>query len=220
MQDTFYLGAEAIEKGKLPKIHKAVKETHESGGKTGSLGWQAPWSEEEARKLLLRTHTTVLSAQTLARLQPEDIPAKFFSVGKVFRNEALDWKHLFEFYQVEGIVVDPDATLKHLKGYLRIFFGKMGYPDVRMRPGHFPYTEPSVEVDVLHPIKKEWVELGGAGIFRPEVVVPLLGKDVPVLAWGLGMARIVPGYFGMTDIRDIYRNDLKQLRELKAWMRL
>ncbi len=218
MQDTFYLGSGAIESGKLPKEYQKIKATHENGWKTGSRGWQAPWSAEEAKKLLLRTHTTVLSAQTLARLKQNEIPAKFFSVGKVFRNEALDWKHLFEFYQVDGIVVDPNATLKHLKGYLRLFFGKMGYPDVRMRPAHFPYTEPSVEVDVLHPIKREWVELGGAGIFRPEVVVPLLGKDVPVLAWGLGMARIVGGYFNITDIRELYKNDIKQLREIKSWM--
>ncbi len=220
MQDTFYLGVGTAERGKLPAWHKRIKEVQENGGKTGSIGWRAPWSEDEARKLLLRTHTTVLSAQKLAALKPDELPGKFFNAGKVFRNEALDWKHLFEFYQVDGIVVDENATLKHLKGYLRSFFGKMGYPDVRMRPAHFPYTEPSVEVDVYHPIKREWIELGGAGIFRPEVVIPLLGKDIPVLAWGLGLARTVSSYYNITDIRDLYKNDLKQLREIKAWMRV
>ena len=219
MQDTFYLGEKDILRGTLPKEHSKIKDVHENGADTGSTGWMNKWSEDEAKKVLLRTHTTVLSAQTIAKLKETDLPAKFFSVNKVFRNESLDWKHLFEFYQVEGIVVDPDANLKHLKGYLREFFGKMGYPDVRMRPAHFPYTEPSMEVDVWHPIKKQWVELGGAGIFRPEVVKPLLGKDVPVLAWGLGMPRIISGYFGITDIRDLYKNDLKQIREMKAWMK-
>ncbi|MBI4150111.1 phenylalanine--tRNA ligase subunit alpha [Candidatus Woesearchaeota archaeon] len=220
MQDTLYIGSGTIERGKLPPIYKKIKEVHEKGGNTGSMGWRTPWNEDEEKKLLLRTHTTVLSAQRLASLKKEELPGKFFNAGRVFRNEAVDWKHLFEFYQVDGIVVDENATLKHLKGYLRCFFGKMGYPDVRMRPAYFPYTEPSVEVDVFHPIKKEWVELGGAGIFRPEVVIPLLGKDVPVLAWGLGLARIVSGYYNITDIRDLYKNDLKQLREMKAWMRV
>jgi phenylalanyl-tRNA synthetase alpha chain len=63
------------------------------------------------------------------------------------------------------------------------------------------------------------VELGGAGIFRPEVVKPLLGKDIPVLAWGLGLERILTDYYSITDLRNIYRNDLKQLREMKVWMK-
>ncbi len=218
MQDTFFIKEPS--KGKLPSpLWEKVKGVHENGGDTGSKGYGGKWSEEEARKNLLRTHTTVLSAQTINSLKKEDLPAKFFSVGKVFRNEALDWKHLFEFYQVEGIVIDPNANMRNLKGYLKEFFGKMGFPDVRIRPGHFPYTEPSAEVDVWHPEKKEWVELGGSGIFRPELVKPLLGIEVPVLAWGLGMGRTISDYFKITDIRDLYRNDLKQIRNMKAWMR-
>ena len=185
---------------------------------TGSTGWQQPWSEEKAKELLLRTHNTVLSAQAIARLNESDLPAKFFTVGKVFRNETMDWKHLFEFTQVEGIVVDPKANLRHLKGYVREFFLKMGFKDVRLRPSHFPYTEPSLEVDVLHPLRNEWVELGGAGIFRPEVVQPLLGRAVPVLAWGLGMERIITDYYKITDLRDIYRNDVQQLRDARLWV--
>ncbi len=215
MQDTFYLPGKA----KLPKLWETVKRVHEDGADTGSAGWGYKFSKEEAEQILLRTHTTVLSAQTLAKLKRENLPAKFFAVGKVFRNEALDWKHLFEFYQVDGIVVDPNANLKHLKGYLTQFYKKMGYPKVRMRPAHFPYTEPSLEVDVFHPVKKEWVELGGAGIFRPEVVIPLLGFDCPVLAWGQGMGRIILEYWKLTDIRDLYKNDVKQIREIKAWLK-
>jgi phenylalanyl-tRNA synthetase alpha chain len=215
MQDTFYLNGKA----KLPKLWEKIKKVHEDGGNTGSKGWQCKFSKEETEKILLRTHTTVLSAQTISGLKKEDLPAKFFSVNKVFRNEALDWKHLFEFYQVEGIVVDPNANLSHLKGYLREFYNKMGYPKVRMRPAHFPYTEPSVEVDVYHPEKKQWVELGGAGIFRPEVVKPLLGFECPVLAWGQGMGRIISEYWKIKDIRELYKNDLKQIREMKAWIK-
>lgn len=216
MQDTFYLD----EHGDIPAaLAKQIKAVHEHGGKTGSTGWQQPWSEEVARRLQLRPHTTCLSAQTLASLKASDLPAKFFSVGKVYRNEAVDWKHLFEFNQVEGIVVDPDATMRHLKGYLSEFYRKMGFTKVRMRPGYFPYTEPSVEPEVYHPGKQQWVEMGGAGIFRPEVTTPLLGRPIPVLAWGLGMERIITSYFGIDDLRDLYRNDLQQLRAMKRWMR-
>jgi phenylalanyl-tRNA synthetase alpha chain len=217
MQDTFFIKNPS--KGKLPDISKKVKEVHENGADTGSKGWGGKWSEDIARENLLRTHTTVLSAQTIAAIKESEMPAKFFSVGKVFRNEALDWKHLFEFYQVEGIVVDPNANLQHLKGYLKEFYKKMGYSDVRMKPAHFPYTEPSVEVVVYNPVRKEWIELGGAGIFRPEVTKTLIGKEIPVLAWGQGMARIIAEYWKMTDIRDIYNNDLKKIREIKYWMK-
>ena len=218
MQDTFYV--KDPKEGKLPiELMKRVKAAHENGWTTGSKGWQYEWSEKIAKENLLRTHTTVLSAQTIARLKKENLPAKFFSVGKVFRNETLSWKSLFEFIQVEGIVVDPNANFKHLKGYLKEFFAKMGFPDVRIRPAHFPYTEPSAEVDVWHPGKKQWVELGGSGIFRPEVVKPLLGFECPVLAWGLGMERTIMEYYKITDVRDIYKNDIKQLREAKLWMK-
>jgi phenylalanyl-tRNA synthetase alpha chain len=198
MQDTFYI--KDPKKGRLPKVAKVIKEVHENGGDTGSTGWRSKWSEEAAKENLLRTHTTVLSAQTISKLKDADIPAKFFSVGRVFRNEELDAHHLFEFYQVEGIVVDPNANLKNLKGYLKEFFGKMGFTDVRMRPAHFPYTEPSVEVDVFDPHH-------------------LIGKEIPVLAWGMGMERIISSYFNITDIRDLYRNDLKKIREMKEWMK-
>jgi phenylalanyl-tRNA synthetase alpha chain len=218
MQDTFYIANPSS--GKLPnKLAKRVKEMHEHGGKIDSKGWEAPYSEDVAKKNLLRTHTTVLSAETIAKLTEEELPKKFFTVGKVYRNEALDWKHLFEFYQVEGIVVDPNANLKHLIGYLTEFYKKLGFEKVRTRPGHFPYTEPSLEVEVYHPKKKQWIELGGAGIFRPEVVVPLFGKYVPVLAWGQGMERSIFDYFKFTDLRDLYKNDIKQMKEMKYWMK-
>ncbi|MEK6904533.1 MAG: phenylalanine--tRNA ligase subunit alpha, partial [Nanoarchaeota archaeon] len=111
------------------------------------------------------------------------------------------------------------ANLRHLLAYLREFFTKMGFPKARFRPGPFPYTEPSVEVEVYHPTKKEWIEFGGAGIFRPEVVEPLLGEYIPVLAWGLGLERIIVDYYGIKDLREVYSNDLKQLRGIKTWMK-
>ncbi len=222
LQDTFYLGGEE-EYGSLPskELVKKIKAAHENGGDTGSSGWRYRWKEEEAKRNVLRTHTTVLSAHTLAALKGNGgiQRGKFFALGKCFRNEALDWSHLFEFNQTEGIVIDKDANFRHLLGYLKEFFSKMGFPQARFRPAFFPYTEPSVEIDVFHPLHKKWIELGGAGMFRPEVVVPLLGEDIPVLAWGPGIDRIIVDYYGITDIRDLYKNDIKQLREMKAWLR-
>ena len=219
MQDTFFIKNPKY--GKLPnnEIVKRVKETHENGWATGSKGWQYKWNEDIARENLLRTHTTVLSAQAIAKLKETDLPAKFFSVNKVFRNETLDWKHLFEFNQVEGIVVDPKANLKNLFGYLKEFYMKMGYKEIRLVPSHFPYVEPAVEIIALHPIKNEWVELGGAGIFTPGVVKTLLGKAIPVLAWGQGMERVITEYYNITDLRELYKNDLKQSKEIKTWLR-
>lgn len=209
MQDTFFLkGSSRLG---IKKIVNKVKREHEKG-------WKYKWNEEIAKKLVLRTHTTVLSARTISKLKEKDLPVKYFAIGRNYRNEAVDWSHLFEFNQTEGIVVDPDANFKQLLGYLREFFAGMGYDKVRFRPGYFPYTEPSVEVDVYLPEKKTWIELGGAGMFRPEMVKPLLGKDVPVLAWGLGLGRIITQYYDIKDLREFYKNDLKQLKEMKAWI--
>ncbi len=219
LQDTFFI--KDPQKGKLSRdeLVERVKNVHENGWTTGSIGWQYKWDDEEAKKNVLRTHTTVLSARTISAIKGSDLPAKFFAIGKCFRNETLDWSHLFEFDQVEGIVVDPKANFKHLIGYLKNFFLKMGYKDVRVRPAYFPYTEMSAEVDVLHPVHNKWMELAGSGIFRPEVVKPLLGKDIPVIAWGLGFPRTIAEYYKITDIRDLYRNDLRQLKDMKLWMK-
>ena len=218
MQDTFFIKKPQYGEIQDNKIMSRVRKTHIDGWTTKSKGYGTSWKKKEASKLVLRTHTTVLSAKTIASLTKEDLPAKFFSVGKVYRNETLDWKHLFEFDQVEGIVIAKDVTFRDLKGYLEQFFSKLGYDTIRIRPAYFPYTEMSVEVDVLHPQKKQWVELGGAGIFRPEVVKPLLGFEVPVLAWGLGFGRIISEYYKITDLRDFHKNDIRQLREMRGWI--
>ena len=217
MQDTFFI---KDVKGKLPdkKIVEAVKKAHEEGV-GGSKGWQYNWNEETAKKVLIRTHTTCLSAQTLAKLKKEDLPAKYFAIGKCFRNETLDWKHLFEFNQAEGIVIDPNANLRHLIGYLTEFAKKMGYNKIKVLPSYFPYTEPSVEGYVWNEQKKEWIEVLAAGIFRPEVTIPLLGTAIPVLAWGPGFDRLMMAAYRIGDMREIYANDIKTLRNKRFWMK-
>ncbi len=220
MQDTFYL--KGIE-GKLPKktkeedIVSRVKKAHE-GGIDKSKGWQYDFSEEDAKKVLMRTHTTSLSSRKLYEIaKTKEFPAKYFALGRCFRNETVDWSHGFEFNQTEGIVIDENANFRQLLGYLKEFFKKMGYEKIRIRPAYFAYTEPSLEIDAFHPIHKKWVELGGAGMFRPEVTIPMFGKHIPVLAWGPGFDRIIMEYFKITDLRDMYKNDITKLREMKFW---
>jgi len=215
LHDTFFI---KNRQAKLPdkKIIEGVKKSHETGV-DGSKGWRYDWEEDDAKKVLLRTHTTCLSAQTLANLKKQDLPAKFFAVGKCFRNDTVDWSHGFEFNQTEGIVVDENANLRHLLGYLKEFARKMGYDKIRFRPHYFPYTEPSLEGDVWNEEKGEWMEVFAAGIFRPEVTKPLLGKPIPVLAWGPGFDRMMMLLYGISDLRELYKNDINKLREIKFW---
>jgi phenylalanyl-tRNA synthetase alpha chain len=221
MQDTFYIkkmkGSLPFEGKKESAIVEQIKKAHE-GGIDKSIGWKYEWNKEEAKRLLLRTHTTCLSIRKLKEIaDKKEFPAKYFALGKCFRNETVDWSHGFEFNQTEGIVVDENASFRQLLGYLRQFFKKMGYEKLRIRPGFFAYTEPSLEIDVYHPIHKKWVELGGAGMFRPEVTIPLFGKHIPVLAWGPGFDRIIMEYFNITDLRDMYSNNITKLRDMKYW---
>jgi len=218
MQDTFFIKNIP---GSLPKdkaLVKKVKEAHEKG-LAGSKGWRYEWTEEEASKILLRTHTTAISARTLAKLDKKELPAKFFAIGRCFRNETVDWSHGFEFNQTEGIVVDKNANFRNLLGYLKEFFTKMGYEKILFRPSFFAYTEPSVEIAVWHPEKKVWLELGGAGIFRPEVVIPFFGEYIPVLAWGPGFDRSIMMNYNINDLRQVYSNDIEMLRKIKPWLK-
>lgn len=212
IHDTFFI---ANAQAALPdkKLVEQVKKAHESGVE-GSKGWHYLWNEKTAQRVLLRTHTTCLSAQTLAALKKEDMPAKYFAIGKCFRNETVDWKHGFEFIQTEGIVIDPKANLRHLLGYLATFAKKMGFKKVRFQPSYFPYTEPSVEGLLWHEERKEWIEVLAAGIFRPEVTAPLLGSPIPVLAWGPGFDRLMMMVLGLQDLREIYANDLGLIRTM------
>jgi len=205
LADTFYLEG----KSRLPedkKLVERVKEAHEKG-------WKYAWSREEAEKTVLRTHTTCLSARYLAAMKDKK-PRRYFAVGRVFRNEATDYSHLAEFNQVEGIIAWEGATFRDLLGVLKEIYGKLGFEKIRFRPSYFPYTEPSLEVEVYFEEKKQWLELGGAGIFRPEVSIPLAGV-YPVLAWGLSLERPLMILLDMKDIREFYKNDLKFLRSAK-----
>ncbi len=193
------------------ELVEAVRRTHENGGDTGSTGWRYKWDIEKARQLVLRTHTTSASIRALAA-NPKP-PRKVFCIGKTFRREATDQTHLAEFMQIDGIIIDEQATLATLFGTLDAFFKKMGAEEVRFRPSFFPYTEPSAEVFAKMG-KLGWVEMCGSGVFRPEVTRPL-GCNVPVLAWGGGVERIAMLRYGLDDIRKLYMADIDWLRQAR-----
>ena len=199
LADTFYIDGNTT----LPddRTVSKIQESHEKH-------WRYKWSMDVAKRMLLRTHTTAVSAKYLHKNKKE---GKFFSIGRVFRNETIDPTHLAEFYQVEGIIVWKDANFRHLLGILKLFYEKLGFDKIRFSPSYFPYTEPSLEIEVFFKERNEWLELGGAGIFRPEVTKPLCGC-YPVLAWGLSLERPLMLKLGLKDIRDLYNNDAKFLR--------
>lgn len=206
MQDTFHLSSTS----ELPEEYKDnVCAMHEYGGDTDSTGWGGTWSEEIACRNVLRTHTTALTIKYLAD-NPEP-PVKAFSIDRAYRRETIDPTHTPEFEQLEGVVMDKDMSFANLLGCLKEFYHRMGFEDVRFRPGYFPYTEPSVEPEV-YVDGLGWVELGGAGVFRKEVTYPL-GIKYPVLAWGLGVSRLAMLKLGLKDLRLLYQSDIDWLRK-------
>ncbi len=212
MADTFYVEHPA--RTPLPAdraMVDRVRAAHENGGDTGSLGWQYRWRAEAAERNILRTHNTATSIRAIAA-NPKG-PRKVFTVGRVFRREAIDATHLPVFMQVDGIVIDRGATLASLFGTLTAFLQRLGFERVDFRPDFFPYTEPSAGIYAWNEELGRWFELGGSGIFRPEVTEPL-GCTDPVLAWGFGVDRLAMGMLGTADIRDLYLADLGTLAEV------
>lgn len=190
------------------KYYKAVKAVHENGGDTGSTGWDWPYSEEIATRLCLRPHTTPVSMRYL--YEHREGPQKMFIIDRNFRSETLSATHAQEFDQCEGIIMDKKVTLRDLMGYLTSICKAVGIEKLKFKPGQFPFTEPSVETFGKHE-KLGWIELGGSGLFRPEVTRPL-GITDQVLAWGLGSGRLYMAAMGINDIRDLFSQDLNWLR--------
>lgn len=189
-----------------------VKAAHETGGNTGSRGWNYQFDNEFTRRLILRSQGTVLSAH---QLHKATIPGKYFGIARCFRYDKVDATHLSDFYQTEGIIVGKDANLRNLLGMLKMFATEIaGATEVKYVPGYFPFTEPSIEVHIKHPVLG-WFELGGSGIFRPEVT-RAMGIDVPVLAWGIGIDRMALMALGLNDLRQLFCEDIEQVRLRKA----
>ena len=203
MQDTFYVSGQ---RQKIPASNDQIAKV----SAVHNAGWGS-WKSAEAERRVLRTHTTPVTLQHLAKTQPDS--ARFFSVGRVFRNEKVSYKHLVEFHQVEGVATAPKASLRDLMGLQKEFYSKMGIKKVKFWPTFFPYTEPSLQSMVYNEKLEKWVELFGMGIFRPEVTKPL-GIKNPVLAWGGGLERIAMLRFALDDVRELYGNRLAWLRSV------
>jgi phenylalanyl-tRNA synthetase alpha chain len=189
-----------------------VASTHENGGKTGSRGWNYSFDRNFTKRLILRSQGTVLSAK---QLPTAEIPGKYFGIARCFRYDRVDATHLPDFYQTEGIVLGEDVNLRTLLGMLDIFAREVaGAKEVKYVPGYFPFTEPSVEVHIKHPVLG-WFELGGSGIFRPEVT-DSLGVNVPVAAWGIGIDRMALMALGLNDLRELFSYDIENVRLRRA----
>jgi len=204
--DTFFLKVPSTTR-QLPEDYlQKVKRVHEIGG-YGSIGYRYKWKREEAEKNLLRTHTTAVSTRMLYLLAQKKsfTPKRYYSVDRVFRNEAVDRTHLAEFHQIEGLICDRNLTLGHLIGVLNDFFASLGMDKLRFKPAYNPYTEPSMEIFSFHEGLNKWVEVGNSGMFRPEMLRTMgFPEDVSVIAWGLSLERPTMILYGIDNIRDLF----------------
>ncbi|KAI5191691.1 phenylalanyl-tRNA synthetase alpha chain [Nematocida minor] len=219
-QDTFFMADPAAAADPDAEYLEKVKRVH-TVGEYGSLGYQAPWSLDESRKNVLRTHTTAVTTRLLYKIMKEkksddiNYSRKYFSIDRVFRNETLDATHLAEFHQVEGIIMGRGLTISHLMGFMEEFFKQLGINKVKYKPAYNPYTEPSLEVFGYHEEMQKWMEIGNSGLFRPEMLLPMgYPEDVRVIGWGISLERPVMIDRKMNNIRDLvgHKVDLSFIR--------
>ncbi len=167
-------------------------------------------------ELVMRTHTSPVQVRHMLTHTP---PIRMICPGKVFRNEATDATHEAQFFQLEGLMVDTDVSLGHMKGVLEYFFTRFfgGEVQVRFRPSFFPFVEPGVEVDMMiapnpdNKLSGRWIEIMGAGMVHPNV---LAGAGIDPtkyqgFAFGMGMDRLAVLKYGIDDIRLMYNGDLR-----------
>jgi phenylalanyl-tRNA synthetase alpha chain len=196
-----------------------VETAHREGVGEDGDGYHSPWTEDVAREVDLRGHTTSLSMRYLSGEAIGDLepPERFFSVEKVYRNDTLDPTHLLEFFQIEGWVMADSLSVRDLMGTFEEFYRAFGITDVEFKPHYNPYTEPSFELFGRHPETDELIEIGNSGLFRDEVLRPL-GVDCDVMAWGLALERLLMLVHGFDDIRDVHGTlcDLALLRETEV----
>ncbi len=169
-------------------------------------------NSNSTKRMVLRTHTSSVQVRFMENNKP---PIRIVVPGKVYRNEATDAVHEAQFYQMEALYVDKNVTLAHLKGVLEAMFKRVFGDDVeiRFRPSFFPFTEPSVEVDMRW--KGKWLEMGGAGLVHPNVFrsVGIDPDEWKGFAFGFGLDRIAMLKFGIDDVRFLYTGDLRLINQ-------
>ena len=162
--------------------------------------------------LLLRSQTSTVQIRIMERQPP---PVRIIALGRVYRPDTADATHYPMFHQIEGLLVDRGVTMADLKSVLRLFATSYLGRDVhiRFRPSFFPFTEPSVEVDMSW--GERWIEMGGAGMVDPNVLraVGYDPEEVTGFAFGLGVERVCARRHGVTDIREFYKNDVRFLHQ-------
>lgn len=212
LQDAYYIKEPKYSKPIKKKFLNAVKRAHEKGI-AGSRGWGYKFDTKETHRLILRSHDTPISQRLLAN-NPK-IPGKYFQISKCFRYDVIDATHLPDFYQMGGIVLSEDNNLRNLLGLLKVFAEEIaGIKKTKFVASYFPYVEPGIEILGKHP-KHGWIELAGAGIFRPEVTAPF-GIKIPVIAWGFGFDRLAMFKLGEKDIRELLTHKLNKLRKMRS----
>jgi phenylalanyl-tRNA synthetase alpha chain len=163
---------------------------------------------------MLRSQTSTVQIRVMESQPP---PVRVIAIGRVYRPDTVDATHSFMFQQIEGLMIDRGVTMAHLKSVLRLFaLSYLGQQvKIRFRPSFFPFTEPSVEVDMLWHGGERWVEMGGAGMVDPNVLrsVGYDPEDVTGFAFGLGIERLCMRRHGIDDIRLLYQNDVRFLRQ-------
>jgi phenylalanyl-tRNA synthetase alpha chain len=197
--------------GSLPseKIVSRVKAAHENGWKTGSTGWKYSWSAKKASQLIPRAHDTAITPRYMT--EGIEIPGRYFNMVRCYRPDVIDATHGVEFIQTGGIVVAKGLNFKHMLGLLKQFaYDIAGVNEIKFFTDYYPFTEPSVQISGKHQ-QLGWIELAGAGIFRPELTEPL-GINEPVLAWGFGIDRLAMNKLKINDIRELFSRNLKWLR--------
>lgn len=168
--------------------------------------------EAKPPQLLLRSQTSTVQIRVMETRKP---PVRIISLGRVYRPDTADATHYPMFHQIEGLLVDRHVTMADLKSTLRLFarsyFG--GDVHIRFRPSFFPFTEPSVEVDMQW--NDRWIEMGGAGMVDPNVLraVGYDPDEVTGFAFGLGVERVCARRHQVTDIREFYKNDVRFLEQ-------
>ncbi|MXQ55416.1 phenylalanine--tRNA ligase subunit alpha [Shimazuella alba] len=167
---------------------------------------------------LLRTHTSSVQVRTMIDKKGE-VPVRIICPGKVYRRDDDDATHSHQFTQIEGLVVDSGVSMGELHGVLLHFIKKLFGEDteVRLRPSYFPFTEPSVEVDIFHP-EKGWIEILGAGMVHPNVLeqAGYSAEKYTGFAFGIGVERIAILKYNIDDIRHFYQNDLRFTKQFKS----
>ncbi|MBI2133247.1 phenylalanine--tRNA ligase subunit alpha [Candidatus Woesearchaeota archaeon] len=213
IHDAYYVKVPKYSSDLPQALVSKVKAAHEHGV-AGSRGWRYSFDVKRTHRHVLRTQDTSISPRILS--SPElRVPGKYFQMVRCFRYDVIDATHLADFNQIGGFVVEEGINFRHLIGLLRLFAREFAETDeVRVVPAYFPFTEPSAAVYAKHP-DMGWIELGGSGIFRPEMTHPL-GVKAPVIAWGIGVERLGMFRLGLKDIRQLFSHDLEFLRSVKV----